>query len=158
MKKLIFLFVIIFILLVGLAISQEYTKTGRLPFKDKTPTATIKNHAFKLLLAKTAEEKEIGLSKQKSLPANKGMLFIFDQPDYYSFWAKKMQFPIDIIFISGNLIVSISPDVHPPKNESEDLPIIRPKEPSDLVLEINAGLSKKYKFNVGDAVKIDNLQ
>ena len=143
----------------GLAASQEFTKTGKLPFLnvEKTPTATINNHTFKLLVAKTAQEKEIGLSKRKSLDKNSGMLFTFDQPDYYSFWAKDMQFPIDILFINNDKIVTIYKDIKPQKDQ-DSLPILKPKEVSDIVLEINAGLSEKYKFSEGDLVKVENLQ
>ena len=160
MKTIIFLFAIIFLLMFGLAASQEFTKTGKFPFlnAEKTPTATINNHTFKLLVAKTSQEKDLGLGKRKSLDKNSGMLFLFDNADYYAFWAKDMQFPIDIIFISDNRIVTIYPNVAAPKHTTDNLPILKPKEPIDKVLEINAGLSKKYQFNLGDEVKVEDLQ
>ena len=120
----------------------------------KTPTATINNYTFKLEIAKTQQQKEIGLSKKKALEKNAGMLFRFEKTGYYPFWMKNMQFPIDIIFIKNNRIVTIHKDVKPPKGLNENLSIYNSSEPADTVLEINAGLSEKYNFKEGNEVKL----
>lgn len=155
MKKVIFLFALLFILIIGALVSQNYFKTGQSPFGQK-PTATINNQTFKLLIAKTPEEKEIGLSKRGALPKDQGMLFLFDSLDYYPFWARDMRFAFDIIFIDKDRIVTIYQNIEPQKDQDK-LRIIRPKSPANRVLEINANLSSKYKFKEGDLVKIQNL-
>jgi uncharacterized membrane protein (UPF0127 family) len=121
----------------------------------KTPQVTINNHIFNLAIAKTDTEKKIGLSKYRNIPQNFGMLFPFGKPDYYSFWMKNMKFPIDIIFIRNNKIVTIFKNASPPKSNNELLPIYRNQNLSDTVLEINTGLSDKYNFKTGDLVKIN---
>lgn len=123
----------------------------------KTPTATVNNYTFKLEVAKTQQEKEIGLSKKKTLEKNAGMLFRFEKPSYYPFWMKDMKFPIDIIYIRDGRIVTIHKNVKPPKSLNENLPIYNSSEPADTVLEINAGLVQKYNIKEGDIVKIENL-
>lgn len=123
----------------------------------KTPTANINNHTFKLEIAKTQQEKEIGLSKKKILEKNAGMLFLFEKPGYYPFWMKDMKFPIDIIYIRNDRIVTIHKNVKPPKNPNDRLPLYNSKEPADTILEINAGLAQKYNIKEGDIVKIKNL-
>lgn len=120
----------------------------------KTPKITINNHTFNLYIAKTSQDKEVGLSKYSNLSQNQGMLFLFGTLSNYSFWMKDMKFPIDIIFIGNNRIVEIYQKLQPPK-EGQNLTIYRPPELSDTVLEINAGLSEKYGFKNGDSVKID---
>lgn len=155
MNKLLIVFGILFVLLAAFALSQNYGQD--MPFFQKTPKAIINNQAFDLLVAKTSKEKAIGLSEKKSLPENSGMLFIFEKPDYYSFWMKEMQFPIDIIFIKGNKIVIIYASLKPPKTQDESLPIYKPYEPADMVLEINSGLAQKYNLKKGDKVKLENL-
>jgi uncharacterized membrane protein (UPF0127 family) len=82
------------------------------------------------------------------------MLFVFEQPDYYSFWMKDMKFPIDIIFINKNKIVDIFQDVPVPKNNN-NLPTYTTGEKADKVLEINAGLSNTYKIKIGDNVLLN---
>ena len=162
MKKLILLFMVLFALIFGATIVRNYSKTGKLPFLNsknskKTAAATINGHNFNLLLAKTSAEKEIGLSKRDSLPKDFGMLFLFDSAGNYAFWAKDMRFPIDIIFINNDKIVTIYKNVKPQKDQN-NLPVFGPKEISNLVLEINSGLSDKYNIREGDTVKFENLQ
>ena len=121
----------------------------------KTPQAVINNHIFNLEIVKTGKEREIGLAKYKNIPQNFGMLFLFEKPDFHSFWMKNMKFPIDIIFIRNNRIVTIFKNAAPLKSNNEFIPIYRTQKISDTVLEINAGLSNKYNFKTGDFVKIN---
>lgn len=160
MKTVFGLFALLIIVAITIATFQNSSK-GNLPFLTnvflKTPSATINKQTFSLSLAKKPKELEIGLSEKKSLPQNEGMLFIFEKSDYHSFWMKNMKFPIDMIFVNKNRIVTIYQNVQPSKSKEETLPIFKPEEPADKVLEINAGLSKKYNFKKGDKVKYENL-
>lgn len=122
------------------------------------PTAIIKNHNFKLLIAKNENDKQIGLSKYNTLDQDKAMLFVFEKSDYYRFWMKDMKFPIDIIFIKDNKIVKIYKDSPILKVPINNLPIYSPPEPINRVLEINAGISQKFGFEIGDSVQINNLK
>ena len=117
----------------------------------KQPTVSINNIYFRAEVAKTDEQKEKGLAKYQKIENDFVMVFPFNTPDYYTFWMKDMKFPIDIIYVRQNKIVDIFPNVKAPINADDALPIIRPKEKADTVLEINAGLSNRYKF------KKDNL-
>ena len=123
-------------------------------YNSSKPIVEIKGHSFQVELARTDKEKQIGLSKYtKSIPQDNGMLFIFDKPGFYSFWMKDMKFPIDIIFINQNKIVTIYQNVPVKK-----LTIYSPATASDKVLEINANLSKKYGFSAGDLVTFKNIK
>lgn len=147
-KKIIFILSVFFVLvIIGLL------QGGSLIFKN--PTAKINNETFKLEVAKTEKEKQIGLSKFKNLSKDKGMVFIFDKPSYYSFWMKDMKFPIDILYIKGEKIVTIHEDQRPPQSGNPF--IVYPSQPADKVLEINSGLTKKYGIKVGDKVTFKNL-
>lgn len=136
--------------------SQNSFKNSLLPFA-KSPTATINNHTFNLFVVKTQKEKETGLSEKSSLAENYGMLFLFEKADYYSFWMKGMKFPIDIIYIKKDHIVTIYHGLLPPTSKEENPPTYAPTEPADTILEINAGLSKKYGFKNNDVVKISGF-
>jgi len=155
MKKIIILFIILVFIAVFGIIFQSFRRNS-IPFL-KSPKATIDNHSFNLTVAKTLKETQIGLSEKKSLDQNSGMFFVFEGPAFYSFWMKNMKFPIDIIFIKGDKIVTIYENVNPPKTINESLSTYKPEEPADKVLEINAGLSKKYNIKKGNTVKIENL-
>ncbi len=158
MKKTIALFTFLIFVVIATIIYQRYAtnaSSGKSSSQaQNTATVTIRNYTFKLYFATSSEEKQIGLSSRQSLPQDYGMLFQFGTPDYYIFWMKNMKFPIDIIFIRDNKIVSIIENAPPLKPNDQKPLTYKPKSPADTVLEINSGLSKKYGFKIGDEVKI----
>src|ERR1700692_755578 len=125
--------------------------------KTSTPPAkvTIDNHTYSVEVATTTAEQQQGLSGKNSLPQDQGMLFVFKTPGLYAFWMKGMKFPLDIIFIKDNKIVSISKNVPVPKDAKEtNLPIYTSAAPANRALEINAGQATTYDFQKGDDVGI----
>ncbi|HEY4511303.1 MAG TPA: DUF192 domain-containing protein [Candidatus Paceibacterota bacterium] len=52
-----------------------------------------------LLVADTDATLERGLSGRSALPPDQAMLFVFPEPQIYSFWMKDMKFPIDIAWL-----------------------------------------------------------
>lgn len=110
---------------------------------------SIGRKTFFTQLAKSQEERERGLGKRKSLCQKCAMLFEFKDKKKHAFWMKDMNFDLDIIWISDEKIVFIK------KNFSyQSLEVISPPVEADEVLEINAGLSEKYDFKLGQKVKI----
>lgn len=158
MKKIIALLAFLIFVIIATVLYQKYTTGKSAKTQSATtqnsPTVTIRNQSFKVYIAKTSKEQQIGLSSRESLPQDYGMLFPFGTADYYQFWMKNMKFPIDILYLKNNKIVTIINNAQPLKKDEPQPTIYRPEEPSDTVLEINAGLSKKYKFQKGDEVKI----
>ena len=148
MNKVIIIFVIILLIFGGVIFYQFATHPAP---KSKV---TINTHTFAVKTASSAAQQQQGLSGVKSMPQDQGMIFIFDQAAKYPFWMKEMKFPLDIIFIRDNKIVQIFQNVPAPKDSKTQLPIYQPVAPADRVLEINAGLSKKYDFKKNDEVKI----
>jgi len=118
-------------------------------------TVYIDNTPISVELARTQEEIVRGLSGRPSLPSEKGMLFIFEEPGYYEFWMKDMRFPIDIIWISEDLqVVDIAPDVGP-----ETYPnTFQPNDLAQYVLEVNALYTEVHGIKIGDPVRFsDNI-
>jgi len=121
---------------------------------EKKNYIIIDNQKFYIDVAKTDEQKEKGLSIYNKLPLEKGMIFPYEDSGYHPFWMKGMKFSIDIIYIQNNKIVDIFENLPFPKNDFQTPVIVRPTANSNYVLEINAGLSKKYNFKKGDIVEI----
>src|SRR3989338_4166298 len=144
MKKVLLVFALLLIIVAGMILAQNYLKNKTFFSLGKDPTITINEQTFELIVAKSPEEKEIGLSETKSLPENKGMIFSFDDPGYYSFWMKNMKIPIDIIYINNDEITTVLKNLHPHEDPEKSPIIYAPTEQSNMVLEINAGLSEKY--------------
>ncbi|MBI2594091.1 DUF192 domain-containing protein, partial [Candidatus Curtissbacteria bacterium] len=52
----------------------------------------MNDKAFRVSVARSEKEKQIGLSKTQKIDESQGMLFVFDSPDFHSFWMKEMKF------------------------------------------------------------------
>jgi len=103
-------------------------------------------------IADTPLKQMKGLMFRKSLPENEGMLFIFDEEDYYGFWMMNTSIPLDIIWINKDMeIVHIEKNVQPC---GILCPIYKSKEKAIYILEVNAGFVKKHGIEVGHFVEI----
>lgn len=121
----------------------------------KKANVKIREQEFKVEIADTVYLRSQGLSGRESLPADAGMLFVFDAPAVRTFWMKGMKFPLDIIWIQNNRIVGIEKNVPPEPGKSVfSLKMYTSPEAVDRVLEINAGLWERYGFEVGDRVEL----
>src|SRR3989344_5020964 len=100
----------------------------------------IGNKTLNLEIADMGEERVRGLSGRESLPANTGLLFVFEKEEKHGIWMKDMKFPIDIAWLDKNKqIIHIEHNVLPqtfPK-------IFTPKETSLYVLETTANFLSK---------------
>ena len=107
-----------------------------------------KNITFNVEVAKTIEERRIGLMYRKKLLNNEGMLFIFPREKIIQLWMKNTYIPLDVIFISENkVIVDIKKNM-----EKLSETIVKSKVKSRYALEFNAGLINKLAIEIGDKV------
>lgn len=137
-KKIILLLIIGTALTVGLASLHLFRRV-----------VDINGQKFVTELSLTPEAYKKGLGDRAQLCSSCAMLFNFSRKGQYAFWMKDMKFDLDIFWIENGKIVYIKKNI--PADSSE---VVRPDAMADGVLEINAGLSDKYNFQVGDAVKI----
>lgn len=137
MKKAIFLFLII-ILLSGCGNKNEIKKIK------------INNKVIKVELAKTANEKQQGLSNIEKLCDDCGMLFIFDEKDLRFFWMKDMKFSIDMIWIDDDKIVNITKNADLP--QGENIPTYSSDKKVNYVLEVNANFCEDNNIKVNDKI------
>lgn len=153
MKKVFIAYAALVLLVIVLAVA----KFKGIPFipNATSSSVTINLQKFNTEIADNEKERQEGLSKRNSLPQDKGMLFIFERKDKYTFWMKDTKIPLDIIFIDDTKIVDMFKNVPPQDgNNNSVLPLYQTNVPANYVLEINGGLSDKYGFKVGDTVTI----
>ena len=99
-------------------------------------------------IADDNEDRMKGLMFRNKLNENEGMLFIFENEDYQTFWMKNTLIPLDIIFIDGNLqIVDIK---YALPCEEEPCVTYKSSKPARYVLEVNGGFTKRNGIIVGD--------
>ncbi|MDX1608324.1 MAG: DUF192 domain-containing protein [Candidatus Spechtbacterales bacterium] len=130
---------LIVLITVALIAVLLYFVSGNMRGEQNSASITIDGKKIEVELAQTVEEKARGLSARASLPKEKGMLFIFDEPDKHTFWMKGMKFGLDFIWIKDGEIVDVHYNVPPPNKNTGSLPVYSPREPVDMVLEVNAG-------------------
>lgn len=110
----------------------------------------IINQKIKVDVVSTPESRTQGLSGREAIEEDEGMLFVFENPDNYSFWMKDMNFPIDIIWIGEDMHVIYIKENATPESYPEGF---GPKEKtSKYVLEVFSGFSDKYSLQLGDKV------
>ena len=94
------------------------------------------------------ESRVTGLMFQETLPEKAGMVFDFGEAQIVNMWMRNTILPLDMIFFNGEgKVVHIAVDTTP-----FSLDIISSEKPAKFVLEVNAGIAKKYDLNVGDQV------
>jgi uncharacterized membrane protein (UPF0127 family) len=109
-------------------------------------------------IALTGEQKTKGLDVKNNLAENQGMLFVFQQPYRYGFWMIGMKFPIDIIWLDSNGVVThiehrLKPC--PPASSNLACPVYFPEKDSLYVLETVSGFSMKHNVRLGSHVGFD---
>ena len=109
----------------------------------------IAGQNIKVDLALTPVEQEQGLSGRQSLAENEGMLFVFDHSSNWGIWMKDMNFPIDVLWISGDLKVS---DIVENMLPSSYPYVYTSHIPTQYVLEVPAGTVKRSGIAVGQSV------
>ncbi len=137
---------IVFVVLMVLWLPDalRYKKLAQVTFPD----------GFALIaeVADTPVLRAKGLSGRRTLKPDEGMLFLFDEHSVQSFWMPNMKFPIDIIWIDENTVVSVGADAQP----EPGIPVLRysPEAPVNRVLEVPAGTAKAHGLKPGDKLDI----
>jgi len=126
-----------------------FSKEGELQiFNTETDSIRV---ALDIEFARTDYEIQTGLMYRKTMGEKQGMLFIFQEEAPHSFYMKNTLIPLDIIFIDKGLkIVTIHKDAIPLSESG-----IPSTGPVQYVLEINAGLSERWKLVPGDRIQYE---
>ena len=121
---------------------------------DDDTTVTIRHTTVSVEVMRTREEQALGLGSRDSLAWGRGMLFVYDRPDFFTFWMKRMRFDIDIVWIRDGRVVAVSHRVpHPPNPEGAPA-TVRAPELVDRVLEVPAGFAQAHGWTRNDVVEI----
>jgi len=146
MRKFIILLIFLLLIFAAFLLSFQY----KLRPVSGLKSLYINNSKILVEVADTDQKRAQGLSGRDSLSENQGMLFVFSYPDYYSFWMKNMNLPLDFVWISNKQIVEITQNVQP--QDYQPPRILTPQQKVEMVLEINAGQAEKLNLKVGDKI------
>ena len=100
---------------------------------------------FTVYLAITFEQQRRGLMFVRQLPERSGMLFVYDDEDLHSMWMKNTFIPLDIVFARRDgTVSSVIKNTEPLSLKS-----LVATEPVTFVLELNAGVTRRYNIGPG---------
>lgn len=116
------------------------------------PTAQllVDTHTVSAEIARTEESRSLGLMHRASLPANHGMLFVFDEVGMPCFWMKNTPLPLSIAFIDEQGIIVNIADMQPQSLDSHC-----PAGPVIYALEMQQGWFRQNQIKPG--AKIEHL-
>jgi uncharacterized membrane protein (UPF0127 family) len=101
-------------------------------------------HVIQAEVAASPQERAIGLMHRKSMPANNGMLFVFEEAQPQCFWMKNTLLPLSIAFLDdAGQVVNIA-DMKPLDESSHCS-----AKPVRFALEMNQGWFAKRGIKAG---------
>jgi len=123
----------------------EYT--GELSFLNSEGDAIT---TIEVAVADDQEERNMGLMDVNELPADKGMLFIFDNQQPLSFWMANTPLSLDIFFVNeSGEIVRIHQNTQPFSENN-----LSSGAPAKYVIETNSGFSLSHDIQEGMKVAL----
>ena len=159
MKKLLEIFAGV---LIGLSVClsckeepKKIIKTEPVTFKKEGELRILNQNKDSVLteidieIADSDYETQTGLMYRQSMEDDQGMLFIFPEEAMHSFYMKNTKFPLDIVFVrADSTIASIQENAQPLDEKG-----LSSRVPVQYVLEVNAGLAKKWQIETGDRIE-----
>jgi uncharacterized membrane protein (UPF0127 family) len=121
------------------------------PVANEHILITVNGHALTAELAANGASHVCGLAFRDSLPADRGMLFVYPRDQILSFWMKNTFIPLSIAFLdsAGNILEIHSMDPSNPTRRFNS------KSPARYALEVNKGWFSEKKIQVYDRVEFD---
>lgn len=125
--------------------------------KAELPAAVLPDgFRLRLELAQTQQEVADGLMYRPSLAADRGMLFVFSEERYPSFWMKNTLIPLDLVFLdAAGVVVDVVENA--PPCAGDPCPTYSPQAPARAVLEIKASSARRHGLEPGAAVRFERV-
>jgi hypothetical protein len=112
------------------------------------PLTLPSGRVFQAELMVSDEDRAMGLMFRPSLPADRALLFVFEDVSFHGIWMKNCRFPIDIVWLDENRKV-VHVQAKAPPCVQEPCPVYSPMRRGAYVVEMNAGAARREKIVVG---------
>ena len=112
-------------------------------------TSNGSKHNFLVEVARTEEEKKIGLMFRKTLAKNAGMLFLYKREALRLMWMKNTFIPLDILFIDKKGVIKRVVK----RTTPHSLATISSRKSVLAVLELKGGITSSLEIKKGDRIE-----
>jgi len=118
-------------------------------YSNPSQRVCFDDSCFQVRVAETPQERQQGLQGKEELSETEGMLFVFPRDGKHVFWMKRVQFPLDIVWLDDHKrVVDVAQEVTP--CTTAVCPRFTPRVEARYVLEIAAGQVAATNIAIGD--------
>ena len=116
---------------------------------SELPTAEIRlgGRDMTVEVAATPETRRQGLMNRERLPEDRGMLFVFEDSRYRSFWMKDTSIPLSIAYIREDGTIMEIHELEPFSREP-----VESRAKARYALEVNQGTFSRLGVEAGDRI------
>jgi uncharacterized protein len=108
-----------------------------------------------LEVADTEEERARGLMDRESLPANAGMVFLYQDDAVGGYWMKNTLIPLSIAFFAEDGRILRILDMEPCR--ADPCPVYEPGVVYRGALEVNRGAFRRWGVSEGDRIRLERV-
>lgn len=123
------------------------SKQAPAPGQAKTVRVQLGKRQFTLEVADDDASRQRGLMYRRVLPADGGMIFVFEQEDVLDFWMKNTYIPLDIVYLDKSGKVITIKQMKP-----LDQTTVSSEKPAKFAIELNEGTAAEVGVKTGDVV------
>ena len=105
-------------------------------------------HVIQAQVASTPQQRSVGLMWRQEMPANEGMLFVFERPETQCFWMKNTLLPLTAAFVDDDGKIVNLADMKPQTTDSHCS-----QKPVRFVLEMHQGWFAKRGLQAGTQLR-----
>ncbi len=109
--------------------------------------------AVEVEVARTDDQRRIGLMLRRHLADGQGMLFLMADERVHAFWMKNTLVSLDMIFVDGAMqVAGVVADTEPLTTTPRSVGL-----PSRYVVEVPAGFTRRAGIAAGDRMRIEGV-
>lgn len=135
------------LMLAAVTVAPAAAQNAGQPQNLATVTLNAGMHNIVAMVAKTAEQREIGLMFRKEMAGHEGMIFVFEKPATQCFWMRNTLIPLSAAFVADDGTIVNIEDMKPLSEASHCS-----TKPVRYVLEMNQGWFAKRGLKAGTKI------
>ncbi len=121
--------------------------------ESKRVMLSINGRPLDVEIARTKRQREKGLMFREELGWNEGMLFIFPEEQFLSFWMKDTSIPLSIAFLDCSGVVVDIYDMEPYSSDP-----VRSTRKCRFAIEVNRGFFRDAGLTDGDSIDLSMVK